>query len=241
MSQLLDRVSTKRLMAYSAAAGMGAFAFGQSTDAATQVNMSLFGTTFQHAGTAATNSDYAVGINLDGDLGGVVDVNLGINLNAISFSPIVGNPVFSSSTSGGLSYYVNGFSTGATVDGSTDTAGGGGNFSFVTPFVNLYGGYRYQIHHTANLDWVGLRFKIGGVNHFGAIQVLSQDGLGPLDTSGDGIINNLGDNSPDPVRITIGAMIWNDTPGVGVVVPEPASLGLLAMGAGAIGLRRRQA
>lgn len=238
MTVTLDRMSTKRLLAYSAAAGMGAFAFGQGTEAAVQENHSLSGTTFAHTGLAANGDDYTVDIDIDGDASN--DVRLSVNLNAIGMTGFPGNIVLADSTSGGLSYYVVGFQNGDTVDGASDAAGGGVNFAFVTPYVPLYGGYRYQIFHTANGDWIGVQFDISGNTHFGAIEIIAFDGLGSLDQGGNGNPHDPGDFSPDPVRVTLGAMIWEDTPGATLTIPEPASLSLLAMGAGAIGLRRRR-
>ncbi len=244
MSEILDRMSTKRLMAYSAAAGMGAFALGQDAQAAVQENLSLSGTTFSHSGIAANGDDFTVDIDIDGDA--TNDTRLGVFLNAIGMTGFPGNAVladapndFNPATN---SYYVTGFANGSTVDGNNETAGGGINLAFVTPYVPLYGGYRYQLFHTANGEWIGVQFDIGGNTHFGAIEVREFAGLGPLDGNASGSPNDSPlDISLDPVRVTLGAMIWETTPGATLVIPEPASLSLLAMGAGAIGLRRRSA
>ncbi len=238
MSELLDRMSTKRLMAYSAAAGMGAFAFGQGAQAAVQSNSSLSNTTFAHSGLASNGDDFTVDIDIDGD--GTNDTRLGVFLNAIGMTGFPGNAVLADSTNGALSYYVVGFQNGDTVDANNDAAGGGVNLAFVTPYVALYGGYRYQIHHTQDGDWIGVQFDIGGNTHFGAIQIKEFDGLGSLDQTGDNDPNGPGDFSLDPVRVTLGAMIWEDQAGATLVIPEPASLAVLAMGAGAMGLRRRR-
>ncbi len=237
MKVTLDGFSTKRLLAYSAAAGMGAFAFGQSSQAAIQANNSLNGTTFSHSGIGANGDDFTVDIDIDGD--GSNDARLGVFLNAIGMTGFPGNAVLANSTAGALSYYVTGFQNGDSVSGANDAAGGGINLAFVTPYVALYGGYRYQLFHTGNGEWIGVQFDISGNTHFGAIEVTSFAGLGPVDgPDADTDPNN--DVSLDPVRVTLGAMIWEDTPGVGLAIPEPASLGLLAMGAGAIGLRRKR-
>ncbi len=237
MTVTLDRMSTKRLLAYSAAAGVGAFAFGQGAQAAVQENFGLNGTTFSHSGIGANGDDYTVDIDIDGDASN--DVRLGVFLNAIGMTGFPGNAVLADSTNGALSYYVVGFQNGDTVDGTNDAAGGGINLAFVTPYVALYGGYRYQIFHTANGDWIGVQFDISGNTHFGAIEIKEFAGLGPVDgPDADTDPNN--DVSLDPVRVTLGVMIWEDTPGATLTIPEPASLSLLAMGAGAIGLRRRR-
>ncbi len=237
MKQVLDRSSTGRLMAYSAAAGMGAFAMGTGAQAAVQESTALLNTTFAHTGLASNGDDYTVDIDINGD--GTNDTRLGVFLNAVSMTGFPGNAVLSDSTTGSLAYYVVGFQNGDTVDSSSDMAGGGLNFMFVTPYVPLYGGYRYQIFHTQNGDWVGVKFKIAGQTHFGAIQIKELAGLGSLDQTGDGDPHGVGDYSTDPVRVTLGLMVWEDQPDTGLVIPEPTSLALLAMGAGAIGLRRR--
>ena len=237
MKQVLDRISTGRLMAYSAAAGMGAFAVGQDAQAAVQQNASLVNTTFAHTGLAANNDDFTVDIDINGDASN--DTRLGVFLNAISMTGFPGNAVLADSTTGALSYYVVGFQTGDTVDSNSDLAGGGLNFMFVTPYVPLYGGYRYQIFHTQNGDWVGVQFDISGNTHFGAIEIKELAGLGSLDQTGDNDPHGVGDYSTDPVRITLGMMIWEDQPNTPLAIPEPTSLALLAMGAGAVGLRRR--
>jgi len=254
MTEILDRMSTKRLLAYSAAAGMGAFALGQEAQAAVQENLSLSGTTFAHSGIASNGDDFTVDININEFVTGTTghvptgdttnDVRLGVFLNAIGMTGFPGNAVLANSTSGAASYYVTGFQNGSTVSGANDAAGGGINLAFVTPYVSLYGGtvtYRYQLFHTANGDWIGVQFDIAGSTHFGAIQIREFAGVGPLDGNGSGSPNDSPlDISLDPVRVTLGAIIWEDQANTPLVIPEPASLGLLAMGAGAIGLRRRR-
>lgn len=224
-------------MAYSAAAGMGAFAMGQGAQAAVQENAALNNVTFAHSGIAQNNDDYTVDIDINGDA--TNDARLGVFLNAINLIGFPGNVVLADTTTGSLAYYVFGFENGDTVSGANDAAGGGLNFAFVTPYVPLYGGYRYQLFHTQNGDWMGVQFEIAGSTHFGAIQVKEFAGLGALDQNGDGDPNGVGDFSTDPVRVTLGMMIWEDQPNTPLAIPEPASLALLAMGAGAVGLRRK--
>jgi len=237
MTQSIDSLSKRKLMAYSAAAGMGAFAFGQGADAAIQENHSLSNTTFAHSGLASNGDDFTVDLDINGDT--TNDTRLGVFLNSIGMTGFPGNAVLADSTAGALSYYVVGFQNGDSVSAANDAAGGGVNLAFVTPYVPLYGGYRYQIFHTKSGDWIGVQFDISGNTHFGAIEIKEFAGLGSLDQTGDNDPNGVGDFSSDPVRVTLGVMIWEDQANTALNIPEPASLGLLAIGAGAIGLRRR--
>ncbi len=225
MTDSLCRVSTKRLMAYSAAAGVGAFAFGASAQANVQVNNALNGVNIVGANVLQA-------LDIDGNL--VDDALINNGINGIQALPAaVGTTILSDNGTSAdpQSYYVIGFFSpnggGSGVIGpDSRVTGGGANLTYLT----LVGGYSnfYYYHHVDDGAWIGVAFDIAGNNHFGAIEVLQQSGhrVAPFD-------NNL------TINITLGRMIWEDQPNV-AIFPEPTSLSLLAVGTGAVGLRRRR-
>jgi len=215
MSDFIDRISTKRLMAYSAAAGLGAFSFGQSAEAAFDVSNVI-------NGLHITGQNETVLADIDGD--GVNDIAILNGTRGVTFNTAPGGQVFSNKTpqSGplaGHNYYVFGYQTGDIIDGSPYPAGGG---------VNLIANLTYGYHFVADGDWIGFEFDINGTTSFAAAQVIQISGNSEVGANGVGVGNST-------INSTFGPIIWN------IVVPEPASLSLLAMGAGAIGLRRRRA
>jgi len=225
--------TASRLTAYSAAASLGAFAFSATSQAAIQVNLSIFGT---HLNVP----DTMMAIDIDGN--GTTDVNINNGLNGVQAlgvpgTNIISNTLVDTDTVGppagdGLSYYVFGFANDNILTAAHLTVGGGANLTFIT-FKSAYGGYNYY-HHVDDGEWIGVTFDINGSTHVGAIEILQQSGHRPADP-------NFPNVNPNPVNSTWGRLIWNDQPGFPSIIPEPTSLLILAAGAGALGLRRKRA
>ena len=94
-----------------------------------------------------------------------------------------------------------------------------GNFYTSNPFLGTSGDYGGQT------GYVGLRFTGAGGTYYGYAQVGVQD-----------------INAANAFDLTIGTVAYNTTPGAAITagaVPEPASIGLLAIGGAAMFLRRK--
>ncbi len=241
MPSILDGGSMRRLMAYSTAAGVGAFTFSPGAQAAVQINNSVNGSHDVHAVT-----DIFRVLDVDGN--GIDDVRFLTGDSSIIVLPAIGSPttIFANFPSGHATYYVLGFQPGNTVNSSFNYVHPSTlgftfqTFNFGNPVTNpVNPGYYIYYHHTADGDWVGLSFDINGSTHFGAIEILQQSGHRPTPNGIATPEENLA--NPDPINVTFGRMIWEDQPDTPlVVIPEPTSLALLAVGAGAVGLRRRR-
>ncbi|MEQ9455031.1 MAG: PEP-CTERM sorting domain-containing protein [Phycisphaeraceae bacterium] len=193
----------KRLMAYMAAAGLGAFAFGQDASAG------IIYTPVEPAVTLVPYPGSPSAFNIDFDNDGTPEgaiVNSSVNMQARFFPP--GRTLAS-----GSGYYARSFAPGAIIDGSASTTGG----------ANLMTNPNYGANFVGQGNFLGYRFQIDGNTHYGWVQV---------------------DVSENLENAIITGFAYEATPDLGIAagaIPEPTSLALLAAGAGALGLRRRDA
>ncbi|MEQ9460889.1 MAG: PEP-CTERM sorting domain-containing protein [Phycisphaeraceae bacterium] len=198
-----DKNDQQRLMAYLAAAGMGAFAFGANAEAG------IIHTPVEPALTVVPNPGTPSAFNIDFDNDGTIDgaiVNSSVNLTARSFAP-------ASTLASSGSYYARSFTPGSLIDGSASPAAG------AKLMTNRGAGYDF----VGQGNFLGYSFEIDGNTHYGWVQV---------------------DVSADLLNATVTGYAYESTPDTGIVagaIPEPTSLALLAAGAGALGLRRRDA
>jgi len=249
MKSKMNKETVKRLMAYSAAAGMGAFAFGQAADAAIVVTDLGAGVLVDGGINGAANHD----IDFDGD--GFPDASIihgfnNIQVRAFGFDELVPgnwatfNQVLTdfAPNAYGFSYYVNGMAAGGLVD-STGTKGGFGQYPHfgydlaISAAYNFAGGYgdpgsvgtffrvQFEIgNDPTEVDGVGPDRLAGSTTHFGWIE----------------LANTTKANGASAVLTRFAYETQANTPILTGAVPEPTSLALLAIGAGGLAMRRRR-
>ena len=224
--------SKARWLSYAAATGAAAVAGSGEAQAVT----------LQFPGPGSVGANGSIALDLNGDT--VDDITI-FNLNSTSFySNGGGRAAASGSVLGAYGGY---FSTGKSYLYARKFS----NFSSITPTFSPPGNPGYYSYGIANgtqhymrdgggfplSGWgadpgpglLGVRFDIGGNSHMGFVEI-----------SIDGSNNGSGNPGNVPSIISYGYETQPNT-ALSVPIPEPSSLGLLAMGAsGLVGLRRRR-
>lgn len=201
----------KRLAAYSAAAGLGAFACGETADAA----ISYTDVSDIVVDAANPTGGY---FDMDGDT--VPDFRIrfqsGYAPAAIRFQGAYASADLTN-TAKGSTYYVRSFESG-------DLIGPGASEANVPGIVSSNA---TNFGNPIDPQYAGIRLDIGGSTHFGWVRIKTEY-VGGASTLTGTIFDWAYETTPD-TAIAAGA------------IPEPTSLALLAAGAGALALRRRTA
>lgn len=226
----------KQLVSYSTAAGLGAFAFGQSAEGGVIVhqatgtgpngglsmgNNTLGGVPFDlPTGVADGNIEVGVDEGIQDTMGpagkdiAIVHNGANVQFRAHGAGFTVPGSVISQPL-GGAGYYTFGFPAGELIgDGINEYI----NTNHGYPIGLAVGAYNFT---AAPNNYVGFQFVVSGNLHYGWLEV---------NTGYD----DLGSPYAELIRYA-----WESTSGAPIATPEPSALMLLAAGVGGLGLRRR--
>lgn len=197
--------TARRLASYSAAAGLGAFAFGQSAEADiifTDVDPDL----------ESVAGEDAIQINLDNAgyaEAAVLNVDVANNnFDSIRVKSTYGGTVLTTHASG---YYVQAFDEGALIGPSSIVASGGQN--------TAARGNGYNFIDTGK--YVGVKFDIGGATHYGWVR-MDIDSTSPM----HGTVYSYAYESTPDTAIAAGAMPVPEPTSLALLAAGAGSLAL---------------
>jgi hypothetical protein len=210
--------SQRRLLAYTTAAGLGAFLGGQNAEAAPTLSLGLGPyphTLIPGAGTGAYHNYFY--FDVDGN--GTPDFNLGVNSKRIDISGYGANRLVLNPASNG---YVIPWTTGMTINGTTGTA----------PTYHRWLANQNPNNAAYNFNNFSSKSAMG-FQIMSDVSGSSQPHFGYVDLQVNG--------APGSFTVTVDDIYWETAPTTGIavsVVPEPSSLALLAAGIAGLALRR---
>lgn len=201
---------TKQITSYTAAAGLGAFAFGEAASAAV---------IYVDVPDIIVNESDPTGGYFDMNGDGVNDFRFRFNpaggaLARIRFQGVAPSADLTNSPAKGSTYYVRSFELGDVIGPGTPQA--------YTP--GLVQSNATNFGNPTAPQFAGIQLDIGGETHFGWVRLKTE----PVDLdTGSGIA---------PLTGTIFDWAYESIPNTPIIagVPEPSSLALLAAGAGAL-------
>ncbi|MEZ6189868.1 MAG: PEP-CTERM sorting domain-containing protein [Phycisphaerales bacterium] len=209
----------KRLMAYSAAAGLGAFSFGQVSEGAI-VHVDVPDVTLNVEGTE-------VSFNIDGV--GYDDIKIQFVSFGSDYARVRGRSLYSTVALTDLNksaslYYIRAFDAGTEIGFNANTGVVSGPGEIIKPTSLTGSGFGRAVD-----SYMGFALVDGANWNFGWMRIQTLHNPNPLPY---GVAD----------AVTVFEFAYETEPGVSIAagaVPEPLTLGILAAGLGAVGLRRR--